>query len=117
MSALQKSSSPAKDTSARVLLPNIGLSKAFASCIGPLKSCEYILLRLCAIGIERCVLADVAGELETALKRAESHSWSDSVGVDKAVTDAVKEVSRTVKIVKGEQPPDKVKSSPWPRRK
>jgi hypothetical protein len=48
-----------------------------------------------------CIAA--AGELETALKRAESHSWSDSASVDKAVSDAVKEVSRTVKITKGDR--------------
>lgn len=44
-----------------------------------------------------------AGELESALKRAESHSWSDSAGVESAVTSAVEEVSRTVKISKQAQ--------------
>jgi hypothetical protein len=51
----------------------------------------------------RGVCTAAAGELETALKRAESHSWSDSAGVDDAVLDAVEEVSRTVKITKGYQ--------------
>ncbi|CAK0744020.1 hypothetical protein CVIRNUC_001515 [Coccomyxa viridis] len=48
--------------------------------------------------------ARASGELETALKRAESQSWSDGEGVDKAVREAVEEVSRTVKTVKGKQP-------------
>ena len=50
---------------------------------------------------EQCACS-ATGELETALKRAESHSWSDGAGVEKSVTDAVEEISRTVKIAKGQ---------------
>ncbi|CAL5219305.1 g1113 [Coccomyxa viridis] len=44
--------------------------------------------------------AKASGELETALKRAESQSWSDSTGVDSAVSKALEGDSRTVKISK-----------------
>ena len=69
-----------------------------------LNKCKYpnFLENECFSGSKTACIA-AAGELETALKRAESHSWSNSVGVDKAVSDAVEEVSRTVKITKGDQ--------------